>query len=133
MRFAHAAHGATTPRRSASELVPGRAGPARILGLANKGHLGPGADADITIYTPNENIETMFELPRLVIKAGEVLVEEGHIRTAPLGRTHHVAPDYDTADEDHINQWFEKSYSIRFSNYPVSDAYVHDPEVVACG
>src|SRR5207244_9595614 len=29
-----------------------RAGPARILGLKNKGHLGPGADADITIYTP---------------------------------------------------------------------------------
>ncbi len=46
-----------------------RAGPARILGLKNKGHLGPGADADITIYTPHENKETMFELPRMVIKA----------------------------------------------------------------
>ncbi len=30
-----------------------RAGPARILGLKHKGHLGPGADADITIYTPD--------------------------------------------------------------------------------
>ena len=47
-----------------------RAGPARILGLKHKGHLGPGADADITIYTPHENKETMFELPRYVIKAG---------------------------------------------------------------
>ena len=47
-----------------------RAGPARILGLKNKGHLGPGADADITIYTPDPNIETMFELPRYVIKSG---------------------------------------------------------------
>ncbi len=36
-----------------------RAGPARMLGLKNKGHLGPGADADITIYTPHENKETM--------------------------------------------------------------------------
>jgi len=27
-----------------------RAGPARLLGLKNKGHLGAGADADITIY-----------------------------------------------------------------------------------
>src|SRR5437867_13048404 len=34
-----------------------RAGPARILGLTHKGHLGPGADADITIYTPHENKE----------------------------------------------------------------------------
>ena len=47
-----------------------RAGPARILGLKHKGHLGPGADADITIYTPDANQETMFELPRFVIKAG---------------------------------------------------------------
>ena len=30
----------------------------------NKGHLGPGADADITIYTPHENKQTMFEMPR---------------------------------------------------------------------
>ena len=29
-----------------------RSGPAKILGLKNKGHLAPGADADITIYTP---------------------------------------------------------------------------------
>ena len=39
-----------------------------------------GADADVTIYTPDENSETMFELPRYVIKAGEVIVEEGDIR-----------------------------------------------------
>ena len=32
-----------------------RAGPARILGLKNKGHLRVGADADITIYTPHDN------------------------------------------------------------------------------
>ena len=32
-----------------------RAGPARILGLKNKGHLGPGADADVTIYTPGDD------------------------------------------------------------------------------
>ena len=42
-----------------------RAGPARILGLKNKGHLGVGADADITIYTPDPNRETMFALPRV--------------------------------------------------------------------
>ena len=64
-----------------------RAGPARILGLKNKGHLGPGADADITIYTPDPNQETMFELPRFVIKAGRVLVEQGEIREEFYGKT----------------------------------------------
>ena len=75
----------------------------------------------------------MFELPRLVIKAGEVIVENGEIRAAPIGRTLHVAPDYDPADEDHIREWFEQYYSVRFRNYPVSDAYVHEAEVVGCG
>src|SRR5262249_16630810 len=28
-----------------------RAGPARMLGLRHKGHLGPGADGDVTVYT----------------------------------------------------------------------------------
>src|SRR5216110_610666 len=30
-----------------------RAGPARLLGLPQKGHLGPGADADVTVYAPD--------------------------------------------------------------------------------
>ena len=34
-----------------------------MLGLTHKGHLGPGADADITIYTPGPDIKAMFELP----------------------------------------------------------------------
>jgi formylmethanofuran dehydrogenase subunit A len=57
-----------------------RAGPARILGLKNKGHLGIGADADITVYDKNEDKEKMFACPRYVIKEGLVLVEDGHIR-----------------------------------------------------
>src|SRR5207302_9176611 len=57
-----------------------RAGPARMLGLKHKGHLGAGADADITIYTPSADKRAMFELPRYVIKAGEIVVEQGEIR-----------------------------------------------------
>ena len=33
------------------------------------------ADADVTIYTPDPNQETMFELPRFVIKSGRVIVD----------------------------------------------------------
>ncbi|MEZ6116519.1 MAG: formylmethanofuran dehydrogenase subunit A [Pirellulaceae bacterium] len=107
-----------------------RAGPAKILGLKNKGHLGPGADADITIYTPHENKETMFELPRYVIKAGQVLVEEGDLRIEHFGKTLNVQPDYDTSVEGSIRDWFEECYSIRFKNYPVTDHYLHESEVI---
>ncbi len=109
-----------------------RAGPARILGLRNKGHLGPGADADITIYTPHENREVMFELPRYVIKAGRIMVEEGEIREPLVGKTLHVSPDYDDGIEPTIAEWFEQYYSIRFRNYPVGDEYLHESEIVGC-
>jgi formylmethanofuran dehydrogenase subunit A len=110
-----------------------RAGPAKILGLENKGHLGVGADADITIYTPHENKETMFELPRYVIKSGRVLVEQGEIRESLDGKTFHVAPEYDVEMESVIREWFEQYYSIRFRNYPVSADYLHAAEQIACG
>lgn len=96
-----------------------RAAPARILGLKNKGHLGPGADADITIYTPHENPQVMFELPRYVIHRGRVVVEDGELRDPVQGQTHYVAPEYDRAFEPHIAQWIEQHYTIRFRNYPV--------------
>jgi formylmethanofuran dehydrogenase subunit A len=108
-----------------------RAGPARILGLKNKGHLGPGADADVTIYTPHENKETMFELPRTVIKSGRMMIENGEIRDPFIGKTLHVAPDYDREREADIQEWFEKYYSIRWRNYPVDPSYLHDAELVA--
>jgi formylmethanofuran dehydrogenase subunit A len=108
-----------------------RAGPARILGLKHKGHLGPAADADVTIYTPEENWETMFELPRYVIKAGQVIVEQCEIRQDTYGKTLHVAPEYDRDVEADISRWFEESYSIQWRNYPVDDSYVHDVEVVS--
>jgi formylmethanofuran dehydrogenase subunit A len=109
-----------------------RAGPARILGLKNKGHLGVGADADLTIYAAHENKETMFELPEYVIKSGRLIVEKGEIRADHLGKTLHVLPDYDRDIEDHISDWFDKYYSVRFRNYPVAAEYLHDSEVIAC-
>jgi formylmethanofuran dehydrogenase subunit A len=110
-----------------------RAGPAKLLGLRNKGHLGPGADADITIYTPHENKEVMFQVPRYVIKSGQLLVEDGELRQSRDGKTLYVAPGYDERLEDDISDWFEQYYTIRFRNYPVSDAYLHDSELVECG
>ncbi len=107
-----------------------RAGPARILGLNNKGHLGAGADADITIYTPHENKEVMFEMPRVVIKSGRVLVEQGDIRETLIGKTLHVQPSYDLDVETDIQEWFEKYYSISWRNYPVDLSYLYESCVI---
>jgi formylmethanofuran dehydrogenase subunit A len=101
-----------------------RAGPARILGLDQKGHLGPGADADITIYTPHDNPQVMFELPRYVIQGGRIVIENGEIRQPATGRTLYNSPQYDQDVEADIAQWFEENYSIRFRNFAVEESYL---------
>jgi formylmethanofuran dehydrogenase subunit A len=107
-----------------------RSGPAKILGLKNKGHLGVGADADITIYTPNDDKTKMFELPRAVIKSGVLIVDQGEIREPLTGKLLYVSPEYDTSIESDIAEWFEKYYSIRFRNYTVPLDYLHGAEEV---
>ena len=110
-----------------------RAGPARMLGLTHKGHLGVGADADVTIYTPGPDIKAMFEMPRCVIKAGQVLVERGELRASPFGPCLHVSPEYDTAVLAHLRPWFEANYSLAFENYAVGDEYLsRGGRVVPC-
>ena len=109
-----------------------RAGPARILGLTNKGHLGVGADADVTIYTPDENKETMFELPRYVIKGGRTIVDDAQVQPPISGKTLHVAPEFDEERESRIAEWFNQHYTIRFNNYAVDEQYLAANETVAC-
>jgi Formylmethanofuran dehydrogenase subunit A len=107
-----------------------RAGPARALGLHNKGHLGIGADADITIYEAHEDKERMFNAPRYVIKDGQVIIEDYEFRCDHEGRILHVAPEYDAAIERVIRPFFEDYYSIRFANYAVTDSYLPRHQVI---
>jgi formylmethanofuran dehydrogenase subunit A len=110
-----------------------RASPARILGLAHKGHLGVGADADITIYTPSTDRRRMFELPRWVLKAGEVVVEQGEVRAETYGPTLRAATRYDEGALADIKKWFESYYTIQFANYPVDEHYLsHGSTAVPC-
>jgi formylmethanofuran dehydrogenase subunit A len=64
-----------------------RAAPARIAGLPRKGHLGVGADADITLYRPDRDLARMFSMPARVYKAGVLVAEDGQLRATPSGRT----------------------------------------------
>lgn len=108
-----------------------RAGPARMLGLPNKGHLGVGADADLTLYEPRDDKRRMFELPKYVIKAGQTIVEDAELRTPVDGKTLFVAPAYDPAIEPVLAEWFARYYSLQFRNYPVSADYLRQGEQVS--
>ena len=98
-----------------------RAAPARILGLRDKGHLGIGADADVTIYAANADRATMFSTPRYVVKRGELVVEEGELRRAPTGRRLHVRPAFDARITRDLAGYFDRFGTVRFANYPIGD------------
>jgi formylmethanofuran dehydrogenase subunit A len=96
-----------------------RAGPARLLGLKHKGHLGVGADADVAIYSKNPDVARMFSSPRYVFKAGQMVVDDGELRRAPNGRRLRLQPEYDDALLPDLQRHFEKYSTISFQNYPV--------------
>lgn len=96
-----------------------RAGPARALGLRNKGHLGPGADADIAIYAEAKDKEEMFERAAYVLKDGQIVVREGEVVQSVMGRTifADVPGDDDLVTE--LRDQFEKYYTVEIGNFPV--------------
>jgi formylmethanofuran dehydrogenase subunit A len=87
-----------------------RAAPAKALGLDHKGHLGDGADADITIYDNNPaDPKRMFESPRCVIKGG--------IDARTSSSRLLVDIPQDPKGESLLNQWFSNQGSFDVSQY----------------
>lgn len=118
----HSGLGGLGREYSLSEIaIVTRAGPARALGLDRKGHLGPGADADITIYAPDADRRRMFALPRWVIKAGHVIVDDGELRAAPMGATWRTVRPFDEAIVPWARERFERASSIRFENFALRE------------
>lgn len=98
-----------------------RAAPARILGLKNLGHLGSGAQADITIYRPNENLEAMFACPHMVLKRGKVIVRDGVIVDFTAGATHSVRPQWERAGVERLRDYVEQHHTLAMEQFMISD------------
>lgn len=98
-----------------------RAGPARSLGLKDLGHLGPGANADITVYKEKDDREAMFTTPELVFKNGELIVRDGKVIKVVQGATHVTRPDYDPSIEKSLKEYFERYHTVRMENFRLSD------------
>jgi formylmethanofuran dehydrogenase subunit A len=104
-----------------------RAGPARLLGLRDKGHLGAGADADVTIYDERADREAMFATPRYVIKGGRLVVRDGELVEALAGDLLRVAAPHDPAVEDVLRAQFDEHYTVQFDSYPVREPWLLEP------
>jgi formylmethanofuran dehydrogenase subunit A len=105
-----------------------RAGPARILGLADRGHLGPGAAADIAVYSDNRDREAMFARPDYVFKDGRLVVRDGALVESAWGATHAARPAFDRAVERRMGEFFARYQTQRSGSFAVADGEIEDVE-----
>jgi formylmethanofuran dehydrogenase subunit A len=123
-----------------------RAATAKVLGLEDKGHLGPGADADISIYHMDptnwrpsmyRDLEKAFSRAAYTIKGGTIVVKDGEIKETPQGTTYWVdakVPEEIEANfMKELHEDFRKHYTISLSNYPVEDAYLPVQKIIQAG
>jgi imidazolonepropionase-like amidohydrolase len=78
--------------------------PARMLGLEHKGHLGPGADADIIVVDPaTAEAEWVIAHGQVIVENGQVIGRGGQLITTEAGenylseqgvKSRIVAPDW---------------------------------------
>ena len=123
-----------------------RAGTAKALGLNEKGHLGEGADADISIYNIDPTKWRPSQYPELVkalgkaaytIKNGEIVVKDGKVVSTPLGATHWVNARIPKEIEEEVykelEKDFKKFYTVNINNYPVEEEYLPVQKITSAG
>ena len=120
-----------------------RANPARTTGMAwRKGHLGCGADGDVTVYDidpdrldVNDPASLLAKLarPQFTVKDGAIVARKGEVVAVPEGRRYYCRPYVDETVEremlSDVKDWF-KHYTVGFANYPVPDKYLKNPVAI---
>lgn len=112
-----------------------RAAPARILGLTDKGHLAPGAVADIAVHDEDADREAMFSKARLVFKDGRLIVKDGEVVDLAPGTTHVVRTDVDSAIEGKLDAWFDQTVGLKAKHFAIADGELRGgrgPSVLSC-
>jgi formylmethanofuran dehydrogenase subunit A len=117
-----------------------RAAQAKALGITRigKGHLAPGAEADIAIYPMNpsdldpaadfEQVMAGFARTQYTIKRGRVIARDGDVVVEGANSTiwcrAEVPPSFDIGRDPEFVKKFEQYYTVRMRNYPVQDVYL---------
>ena len=97
-----------------------RAAPARLLGLPDRGHLGPGALADVAVYEDSADRTKMFRSAHLLFKDGELVVREGQVTKLRHGRTLTVRPPVEPAMKRRLADYYDTyhGYSAELLGVP---------------
>jgi formylmethanofuran dehydrogenase subunit A len=89
-----------------------RAAPARLLGLKDRGHLAPGARADVAIYRLGADLAATFRGAVRVYKDGECVARDGTLTHYRFGRAFSVATAPDRAMDKRISDYYDERYGL---------------------
>jgi formylmethanofuran dehydrogenase subunit A len=105
-----------------------RAAPARLLGLADRGHLNAGAVADVAVYEDDKDRAKMFGAAALVFKSGELVVRDGSVIHECWGRALMVRPERDGAIDHRMKAYYENRYGLSDNLLNVPEHVLGRPE-----
>jgi formylmethanofuran dehydrogenase subunit A len=105
-----------------------RAAPAKLLGLEDRGHLAPGAVADVAVYAEGGDKAAMFRNAALVFKDGELVVRDGHVTTIRWGHALHVRPEHDRAIDRRMHAYYDERYGLSPDVIRVPESAIPRPD-----
>jgi formylmethanofuran dehydrogenase subunit A len=113
-----------------------RVAPAKLLGLTDRGHLAPGALADVAIYDddPDDRARS-FRFAHLVFKDGDLVVRDGKVTHYRPGRALTVQPSYDSNIDRRLAHHYDAAYGLSRDLFKVPEQAIgldHAFEEVAC-
>jgi formylmethanofuran dehydrogenase subunit A len=105
-----------------------RSAPARLLGLADRGHLGVGALADVAVYADDPDRAAMFRAASLVFKDGELVVRDGEVSRYRWGRALSVRAPRPAPMERRMRDYYAERYGIAPEAVRVQASLIDRPD-----
>ncbi len=112
-----------------------RSAPAKLLGTRDRGHLSPGAIADIAVYRDVPDRAKMFTKATWVFKDGAPIVRDGENLAVRYGRTLSVAPPFDTSILKHVREAYDHRWGVGPDTFAVPATLLRNSspfETIAC-
>ncbi len=107
-------------------------GPAKALGLVDRGHLGAGALADLRCYRKQANLCNMFARPDWVMRRGKIVVKDGQIATPDRSDMLVVRPRWDEDRRLPIQAAMSELVSVPVETYALGASGLCGAEEVEC-
>lgn len=105
-----------------------RQGPAKILGLSDRGSLGNGKLADVVVYDKREKIDAMFSQPKMVFRRGELVFRDSEHLKGSVKSTIVATSKFDDGFEKELAPQWKHQYG-----YGMNFTRIHPDELLTEG